>query len=1764
MPTVTIPNVGNVDFPDSMPLEQIHVEATKLAQGVSATKSLSPGGENAQQLGMWDLATTPFNEIAKVLTGVNFGNPMSGTMGGLLPFGAGLASPLIRQAESKLPLVQGIENAENNLVGTPLSAGLMMVGGSLPNLVNKGIGAGFALKGAQQEVQQYPELQRIMKEGTPEEKQRMLGEQAVNIAGIVGGAYGAGKSTDLASVLADRINQTRPDFSKMKRANVYETQHQSEYNPPGQNGGQKQLSGISAQQPIPRPTENPTGGSPTIANQSRTSGVTTPSPTPPGARGEDFSSSRPLAPVTYLGFQPGFQDIPGHYMYNLTEDHPTLGVKGSTIAGRSIEGKGLVIPESEKSKEVSQNAQKDQEEKRNVLSGQSRVGGGQSPQPTLMDKLIQQRVNTASSPSLLAEYIKNRKAETRKEGGAIALPVFNDLMKTEGEKRPGFTLDTPLVLMDKEVGGFAPDARITAQQMMGRLENLGKQGVVPPSELRVYKEQGLDKFLASNPTISETAKWMQENGPRVEVRKFGEGHQNETPKQKEFLQLQHLMDSFPESVRDAVRRRRMNNGPVFDKYDSAILGQQMNEHDLNQINRYIELGKDPEAFIPDTQRNTSHWSFVAPKPESEMPGYVEVAVTKPQKTIPGFPPEKKGGVQYVGRPDSLEPAQFPSSHSFPPNTLGFGRGYMETLPNGKKVFHVVEVQRDLIDKNEKTGKYFIPSHQQLGEFDSYGKASEALSKIELMTKIPYEDLVIKALIDHARSQGADAIAISDAETAMMSEGHDRLTTQENLGVGGWNKTEPTQAAGMRLHYDRTLPSIAEKLTGDKGVRVEFGEHKNAVEGKVSGYGYEDAIGNDELVPRKDLIFRNPDSTPKTSISARMYNLPEKGATPFSLFGKKTPKVTVGSEVKTIGGGIQKALEKNKEQGSIINPFGPLKTFAEKDLAPAIGKGVDALKATKDWIIWAFSPTSLAQTSHVDELFKGKGEGEKLKVKLFAAVADSEKDMDGLSQSELINFIDRVKTGSIQPTTKLQSYADLLRRWDDTLYNAKHEFKPGLPFLENHLRVLWKVIPGSGAKGHTESSIGSKRPFQGSQGSFKKHTLTNISEGLVKGGVPVSYNPFTLLKLEAQDTIKFVAANRAWEGLKKTGAVQFVKSGKQVPTGYKRLNDSIARVYFPTDKGLVKAGEWYIIEPVRDLLHNFLSKDYVREGKGGPVGRFFMNLKNMATMVELAYSPFHAFFITGEVMGSSVGLGLTKLATGRVEGLKDIGGALGSWATTYQLGSKIERMAKAGSLAQFRTQNPEETRWFDTNYPSWTMMLNEAFVGGAKVGLHEDFQSTWGDGFKKAVKEDNYVGAIVRALPALNQLVSAPLFNKYIPRLKLGIFFREYSFELERNQEKLLTGEVTRPELARKVWNFVDDRFGEMNYDNLYWNRTFKSLLQLGFRSVTWKMGDVRAFGKAAVDAGKIGKDTLKGNKPEPTLPLGWLFGMAAITALFSSIVSRSATGKWPWELSGDLIKNLTFPRIDEKNESARLSVPTYWKDLMHLEHSPTKFVTSSLSEPITRTWEDWENKDFYGVHIYEDDDSILKKSLELLGHELPQPIGISSYRAEKTQGASTVTSVAGGLGFPKAPSYVSDSSALQLAKELASKETPESGYTRQQAEKMSKERVAVGEIRSGQESARDAVSKGEIPKSRVKAVGKKASEDSLTYLVGTRLAFADVVKVYEVASKEEREELRPVIDQRIRHSTSLGYQGKAKILDELDQIDVKNKEKKSIFSGFQE
>lgn len=360
----------------------------------------------------------------------------------------------------------------------------------------------------------------------------------------------------------------------------------------------------------------------------------------------------------------------------------------------------------------------------------------------------------------------------------------------------------------------------------------------------------LSKYASQPGKVSaqDFTKWLRENTPEVEVKKLVPPNEN-MPNQREALSHQLETRGFHVSdTGDLIYR----NGQTFDLRAERPVSV---PEDVWNLARQYESA---EVEMKATDAATGRYG-VEPKDLSDMPGAVDILVRVPSRVgeesvnRARYDADERQGVLHRG-------PHFGESDT---NVLASVRGYMETLPSGEKVFHVFEVQSDWgqdVRKRDEMRRQNEERGQANGRFES-------VPDHPLLAH--YETLALKTAIQHARAEGATHVAISDAETAMMTEGHDRVDrTPQNFG--GIIREEGTgklplipQEKGMRAAYDQRLPAIMKKLSGESGQRIDFGRHKESVLGSP--------------------VFKDSDGKSKTNVTARLYDITNPSESVKRLF-----------------------------------------------------------------------------------------------------------------------------------------------------------------------------------------------------------------------------------------------------------------------------------------------------------------------------------------------------------------------------------------------------------------------------------------------------------------------------------------------------------------------------------------------------------------------------------------------------------------------------------------------------------------------------------------------------------------------------------------------------------------------------------------------------------------------------------------------------------------------------------------------------------------
>lgn len=890
----------------------------------------------------------------------------------------------------------------------------------------------------------------------------------------------------------------------------------------------------------------------------------------------------------------------------------------------------------------------------------------------------------------------------------------------------------------------------------------------------------------------------------------------------------------------------------------------------------------------------------------------------------------------------------------------------------------------------------------------------------------------------------------------------------------------------------------------------------------------------KYLTREDALKVSGIKSTETYLDAKEYQIKQKNIPKDFFLNQPIEKQVINQQVEDILNIDPTKLD--EQRSANIKKMGGLSS----EIGSANLPGVDELADITKEAIHVISPRSFVPKPALDEIMKMKGGQDRAQFELETKLQKVTETMDKWPKEKQISFIDNIKAGKSQESEGLDKLAKMMRTIEDNYWQEAKQYKDSLSYKENHYRVLWKTIPGEKSAIKKGFNGIFRKPLQGTKGFSKQSTLESMSEGIAMGGEPYTYNPMKMWQDGIVDMQKFITAQRMFKSMKNMGYAKFVKSGGDVPEGFIPLNDSIAKTYFPaeiqyTEGGEkftkpVPIGEYYVEENVGRVLNNFLSKDLIRSSK---LGSSLLALKNITTSLELSLSPFHAAYVSLATQSSSIGLGLQKIVNRAVmqqkpeaflDGLKDIvlaGGAPIDYAKTGWKAIKF--------IAQDEFINTPEGKEFIKEYPEAKQLMEDLFTGGGKLAIHQDYKINAIRSFQEGLKNKEPWAVGWNAIPAANELIMKPLFETYIPRLKIGTFLKEYSLELAQRQSELSSGSVTRPELARKVWDNVENRLGEMNFDNLFWDRTFKSGLQLAFRSVTWKIGALKNIGQALPDQiGEISKSIEQGRAPLLTANMGWLVGVGALASIFS-YVTMGLTGQGqPKDL-----KDIIAPQYDK--DGNRISLNTHIKDWVHIWHNPLGFISNSLSGQIGRVLDVWNNKDFYGVEIHHPDDPALKQAAEIAIHLFPTPFSISSQKKLKGDEAPAALKVSTALGFTQpSPAYISNTAAMEEAYKINSGKYPSGSRTKEEFDKQQlKSQLRDEYSRTGNKNnILKAEEDHKISPKEASSIIKDSKLSTIERLT-KHMTYEEVGKVIEKSNPSEKEELIKIFKTKVQNKLKI-------------------------------
>jgi len=784
----------------------------------------------------------------------------------------------------------------------------------------------------------------------------------------------------------------------------------------------------------------------------------------------------------------------------------------------------------------------------------------------------------------------------------------------------------------------------------------------------------------------------------------------------------------------------------------------------------------------------------------------------------------------------------------------------------------------------------------------------------------------------------------------------------------------------------------------------------------------------------------------------------------------------------------------------------------------------------------------------------------------AALDQAREYLNTKSKPENINIIDSIERGNIDNIEPaLQPIAKILKDEFDKRLDEIKKFNPESVrnFIENYFPHLWK--DPKGALDVIKAILG-RRPWQGLKSFMKERIIPFTKDGLqwrvydaennivgtfatkaeaeakaisIEGSrigpplEPATYNPVDLALLKLLEMDKYIAATKTMNELISKGLAKFYKVGdfKKVPVGWDKINDAISDVYYRNEKGeLVKAGSYFAHADAVRIINNYLSPGLRQYA----FFRGLLHTGNAMNQYQLGMSAFHLGFTSIDAIVSKIALATKQLYEG-------------------DIGSAVKSLLEA-PIAPFTTAlkgNKYLHEWFYRDQGAEIGTIMDALTsGGARVKMDSFYQvkasesiiKEWKEIWEEAKSGIGLPSAIVKTIPRIFTTIPRLIMEEVVPRQKLGVAASMMKWEMERNPN--MTHEQLR-HIAAQVWDSVDNRLGQMVYDNLFWNKTLKDVLMISIRSVGWNLGTWRELGGGVMDLAKMPIEFIKtGKKPELTHRASYVIGLNAGIMMTGAITTYLATGRPPQDW-----RDYFFPPIggrDANGNPERISLPTYGKEEYQLLRGGVNKILGNAAEmagaklnPVLQvTYDLIRNKDYWGTEIAHRDDPFLQRQIERTNYVMKSVVPFSLQGMQKMKEAEVPISkqLLPFIGILPAPRNVNKTEAELLASEINQGKRMNAPRTTEQAQRAQLEMRIRRDLQAGSTASLEvAKEQGQISHNEYIRLKAMKGMSPLQQQVHDMSA-DEIMRVYNVATPAEKLQLEKIvkakIDREIKNGTA--------------------------------
>jgi hypothetical protein len=637
-------------------------------------------------------------------------------------------------------------------------------------------------------------------------------------------------------------------------------------------------------------------------------------------------------------------------------------------------------------------------------------------------------------------------------------------------------------------------------------------------------------------------------------------------------------------------------------------------------------------------------------------------------------------------------------------------------------------------------------------------------------------------------------------------------------------------------------------------------------------------------------------------------------------------------------------------------------------------------------------------------YKAAGESEKATV---IAKAESYRQIfRQMSDTERLGYLDAMERGKTADMPKdLEEIANRHRGLLNEAFIIEKEYGSRAGFMEDYFGHIWQnPDKARGFAAYRTAQVGPTW-FQ------KERVFPTIREGL-DNGLRLKYtNPEDIVThrlLSSIDMQQRVELLRSLEKMDLAKTIEEGKAGQLEREGWQLINAPDRQ-------------QWALSPDVQYLWRNAVEAKgfWGNEGVPGNIFRGFMALKQVWVPIKLALSMFHPLHVLHIYWNNALARAWVDLTRGgdaaaALSSAKE--GFYGPWMT--DLGKNARVAWKIPEMERTPEQSEIVTR-----------MKEGGFSPEIPLQLKIDAQKQ----LEEALDKGEWLKAGFQGVRRTIQAIQKPLFEEWIPNIKAQAYLHDTANLLARRPD-LLDDPVQRQVMFNTIRKSVDNRFGEMFYGGLFWDRYVKDAGIASFLSLGWNLGFAREFIGGPLEGLRRTFDKARGRQPTLTeaniadaqnkIPFAVSYMSTAM--LINGMMSFAMSGQAPTGM------DWIFARTggtNPDNSPRRITNMFYLREipmlLKHIEQQGGSVVWGAMDmirsklmfEPFIQMM---ENRDYYGTDIWDVNGPLYKKAwqqLKFIFGDQMMPISVTGAERAYMEGQWYEPFLAM-LGFGPAPRYV--------------------------------------------------------------------------------------------------------------------------------------------------